>query len=178
MNYTKEQFQALAPYADNFRTAIEGEWSRRIPVDGQKLIRKTYEDATKTRIPFNSGCQLCLLNLLKRAGRLWFADKKEMAARDAKAIEALENADPAQVAQVVGAEAEEAPAPEAPQDGLIKLKEGADVGALAKELEENFVPDSTNTLISVKETAKISTRKPGKGNGAGRSNKGRKSAKK
>ena len=150
MNYTQEQFQALAPYADNFRTAIEGEWSRRIPVDGQKLIRKTYEDATKTRIPFNSGCQLCLLNLLKRAGRLWFADKKEIEAAQAapkidvpgfEDVHVHEGNAPAEPEQ---APAQEAPAPEAPQDGAEKGQK--------------------------------STRKPGKGNGTRKTNNGRKSA--
>lgn len=77
MNYTNEQFTALAPYEDNFRTAVEGDWTRRVPLAGQQIIRSTYEAATKTRIPLNAGCSLCLINLLKRAGRLWFADKKE-----------------------------------------------------------------------------------------------------
>lgn len=77
MNYTDQQFNALAPYEDNLRTAVEGEWTRRIPVEGQILIRKTYEDATNSRIPFNVGCASCLINLLRRAGRLYFADKKE-----------------------------------------------------------------------------------------------------
>jgi len=147
MNYTQEQFQALAPYADNFRTAIEGEWSRRIPVDGQKLIRKTYEDATKTRIPFNSGCQLCLLNLLKRAGRLWYADKKEIEASQAAPKIDVPGFEHVLVHESnVPAEPEQAPAPEAPQDGAEKGQK--------------------------------SPRKPGKGNGTGRSNKGRKSAQK
>lgn len=85
MNYTNEQFNALAPYEDNFRTAVEGDWTRRVPLAGQQLIRSTYESATKTRIPFNAGCASCLINLLKRAGRLWFADQKERAARPATA---------------------------------------------------------------------------------------------
>lgn len=85
MNYTDAQFNALVPYEDNFRTAVEGDWTRRVPLAGQQLIRSTYESATKTRIPFNAGCASCLINLLKRAGRLWFADQKERAARPATA---------------------------------------------------------------------------------------------
>ena len=174
MNYTQEQFQALAPYADNFRTAIEGEWSRRIPVDGQKLIRKTYEDATKTRIPFNSGCQLCLLNLLKRAGRLWFADKKEMAARDAKAVEALENADPAQVAQVVAAQA--APKIDVPGFGDVLVHEGnAHAEPEQAPAQEAPAPEAPQ---DGQEKDQKSTRKYGKGNGTRSTNKGRKTSKK
>ena len=75
MNYTDEQFAALAPFEDNFRTAIGGEWSRRIRTPDQLRIKEIYEAATKSRIPFNQGCGTCLLNLLKRAGRLFFQDK-------------------------------------------------------------------------------------------------------
>ena len=77
MNYTDEQFAALAPFEDNFRTAIGGEWTRRIRTADQLRIKEIYEAATKSRIPFNQGCGTCLLNLLKRAGRLYFADKTE-----------------------------------------------------------------------------------------------------
>ena len=77
MNYTDEQFAALAPFEDNFRTAIDGEWTRRVRTPDQLRIKEIYEAATRSRIPFNQGCGTCLLNLLKRAGRLYFADKKE-----------------------------------------------------------------------------------------------------
>ena len=77
MNYTDEQFAALAPFEDNFRTAIDGEWTRRVRTPDQLRIKEIYEAATRSRIPFNQGCGTCLLNLLKRAGRLYFADKAE-----------------------------------------------------------------------------------------------------
>ena len=80
MNYTDEQFAALAPFEDNFRTAIGGEWSRHIRTPDQLRIKEIYEAATKSRIPFNQGCGTCLLNLLKRAGRLFFQDKTERVA--------------------------------------------------------------------------------------------------
>lgn len=99
MNYTDAQFNALIPFEDNFRTAVEGEWTRRVPADAQTLIRKTYEDASGTRIPYNSGCQTCLINLLKRAGRLYFADKKEREASKiapATSVRAAQQPAPAQ----------------------------------------------------------------------------------
>ena len=77
MNYTDEQFAALAPFEDNFRTAIDGEWTRRVRTPDQLRIKEIYEAATRSRIPFNQGCGTCLLNLLKRAGRLYFADNAE-----------------------------------------------------------------------------------------------------
>ena len=77
MNYTDEQFNALAPYEDNFRTALEANWTRRIPIEGQKLIRQTYQDATGDKVPFNTGCATCVINILRRAGKRWFQDKTE-----------------------------------------------------------------------------------------------------
>lgn len=117
MNYTDKQFDALVPYEDNFRTAVEGEWTRRIPVEGQTLIRKIYEDATATRVPFNAGCANCLINLLRRAGRLYFADKKD---RDANktalanvAHAAQQQAAPKKPLEPAKPAAESAPAPQA-----------------------------------------------------------------
>ena len=86
MNYTDEQFAALAPFEDNFRTAIGGEWSRRIRTPDQLRIKEIYEAATRSRIPFNQGCGTCLLNLLKRAGRLFFQDKTERVANLAEPL--------------------------------------------------------------------------------------------
>lgn len=87
MNYTEEQFQALAPYEDNFRTAVEGHWTRRISVDGQKLIRSIYQEATGEKAPFNVGCAVCVVTILRRAGRLWFQDKEERATKEAAPVE-------------------------------------------------------------------------------------------
>lgn len=105
MNYTDEQFAALAPFEDNFRTAIDGEWTRRIRTADQQTIKTIYEAATKSRIPFNQGCGTCLLNLLKRAGRLYFADKAE-------------KAQPEQVG--TKSEAQVGTKPEAPDNALAK----------------------------------------------------------
>lgn len=96
MRYTDEQFNALAPFEDNFRTAVEGDWTRRVAIGDQHKIKDIYEAATKTRIPFNVGCGSCLLTLLKRAGRMYFADKKEREmARAAKAAPAAQVAEKA-----------------------------------------------------------------------------------
>lgn len=76
MNYTDTQFAALQPYEGNFRTAIEADWSRPIPRNAKRVIRETYEAATGSRVPFRDGCMSCALSLLRRAGKLYFADKE------------------------------------------------------------------------------------------------------
>lgn len=94
MNYSDEQFAELSKYEDNFRTAISGNWARNIPVPELKRIRAIYEAAAKLHIPFNAGCGTCRLNLLKRAGKLYFADKEARiaAANDKAAAEATKEA--------------------------------------------------------------------------------------
>ena len=94
MNYSDEQFAELSKYEDNFRTAIQGNWARNIPVPELKRIRVIYEAAAKLHIPFNAGCGTCRLNLLKRAGKLYFSDKEARiaAANDKAAAEATKAA--------------------------------------------------------------------------------------
>ena len=79
MNYNDTQFAELSRFEDNFRTATSTPtgWTRRIAIPDQRRIKAIYTEATGERIPFNIGCGNCLLNLLKRAGKLYFADKEE-----------------------------------------------------------------------------------------------------
>lgn len=79
MNYNEEQFAELSRFEDNFRTATSTPtgWTRRIAIPDQRRIKAIYTEATGERIPFNIGCGNCLLSLLKRAGKLYFADKEE-----------------------------------------------------------------------------------------------------
>ena len=127
MNYTDEQFAALAPFEDNFRTAIDGEWTRRIRTADQLRIKEIYEAATKSRIPFNQGCGTCLLNLLKRAGRLFFQDKDARVANLAEpfkgAVEAAGRL--AESVTKLGESIEKAAqAPKAPQISPSRTKKG------------------------------------------------------
>ena len=95
MNYTPEQFAELSQWERNFTTAVEGNWTPRLSIPSQKRIRAIYEAATKTRIAFNIGCGHCVLNLLKQAGKLYFADKKEIEAQkvEEKPVESVQKLD-------------------------------------------------------------------------------------
>ena len=79
MTYTNEQFAELSRFEDNFRTATSTPtgWTRRIAIPDQRRIKAIYTEATGERVPFNIGCGNCLLSLLKKAGKLYFADKAE-----------------------------------------------------------------------------------------------------
>ena len=86
MNYKPEQLEELYQWERNFTTAIQGNWTPRISIPSQKRIKAIYTEATGERIPFNIGCGHCVLNLLKRAGKLYFADKKEIEEAEAKKV--------------------------------------------------------------------------------------------
>ena len=74
MNYTPEQFAALAPYEEHFRTAINAKWSRNPGRTALKTIYDNYAAATGSKDRFNPWCGNCVLNLMKKAGALWLQD--------------------------------------------------------------------------------------------------------
>ena len=78
MNYNDTQFAELSRFEDNFRTATSTPtgWTRRIAIPDQRRIKAIYTEATGERVPYNIGCGNCLLSLLKKAGKLYFADKE------------------------------------------------------------------------------------------------------
>lgn len=79
MNYNDTQFAELSRFEENFRTATSTPtgWTRRIAIPDQRRIKAIYTEATGERIPYTIGCGNCLLSLLKKAGKLYFADKVE-----------------------------------------------------------------------------------------------------
>lgn len=84
-HYTEEQFNALAPYAEDFRRATENNYVRHNPGHvALDAIREAYMKAAGIRqYPRNWGCTACVVNLFKDAGRLWLEDRD---ARDAAAL--------------------------------------------------------------------------------------------
>lgn len=78
MTFTKEQLDILAKYEDNFRTAINADWSRVVGRTGVATIWDIWVAATGTKIKTNPNCSHCVLMLLKDVGHLYFQDKEEM----------------------------------------------------------------------------------------------------
>lgn len=77
MNYTEEQFNILAQYEDNLRTAVDGNWARNPGRTALAQINGILNEATKANHRLNAWCQQCILSLLRSAGKLYFEDKKE-----------------------------------------------------------------------------------------------------
>lgn len=95
MYYTEEQFNALTPVADELRRAIEHNYAHNPGAKTLDAIREAYIAASGTkRYPRNWGCSACVVQLLKDAGRLYFADKEARiaAANDKAAAEATKAA--------------------------------------------------------------------------------------
>ena len=85
MNYTEEQFNILAQYEDNLRTAVDGNWARNPGRTALAQINDILNGATKANHRLNAWCQQCVLSLLRSAGKLYFEDKKEREVMKAEA---------------------------------------------------------------------------------------------
>lgn len=85
MNYTEEQFNILAQYEDNLRTAVDGNWARNPGRTALAQINDILNGATKANHRLNAWCQQCVLSLLRSAGKLYFEDKKERETKKAEA---------------------------------------------------------------------------------------------
>lgn len=84
MNYTDEQRAILAQYEPYLRTAARSDWARN---PGPRALEQINDIlyAGKTYKPrVNYGCQQCILSVLRDAGRAYFADLEEIAAKQAK----------------------------------------------------------------------------------------------
>ena len=80
MKLTPEQFQALSPYADEFKRAIASNYCKAPSTPELKQIREIYVAATGAKgYPMSFGCTYCVLQLMKDAGRLYFAESDEQA---------------------------------------------------------------------------------------------------
>ena len=72
---TDEQFNALAPFEANYKTAIEVNYTRypgRAAIDTMFNI---YRELTNSRININRACGTCILHLVQNVGKLYFAEK-------------------------------------------------------------------------------------------------------
>ena len=85
MKLTLEQFKALEPYAEEFKRAIASNYCKAPSTAELKQIREIFVAATGAKgYPMSFGCTYCVLQLMKDAGRLYFADADEQALAAAK----------------------------------------------------------------------------------------------
>ena len=82
MKLTQEELDRLAPYEQNMRTALHSKYLRNVGRSGLAVMIPIYERATGYRIHVNDTCGACILDFLQRLGRIYFADKDEINARN------------------------------------------------------------------------------------------------
>lgn len=77
MRLTEEEYMALEPFEKHMETALRAGWSRNPGVSALDTMQRIYNRVSKSALKINKGCGVCILNLLKDVGRIYFADKKE-----------------------------------------------------------------------------------------------------
>ena len=92
MTFNDEQFQTLAKYEGYFTDAVRANWCRYPGHAALVTVHAILKDATGDRRRLNTSCGVCTLNLMRDAGRLYFADKDARIAadNDKKAVELTE----------------------------------------------------------------------------------------
>ena len=68
MFYTKEQIEKLEKYRKSFETAVRSGFARNVGSVALKEIEQVYDEAFGSHYSYNSGCSVCVLGFLKRAG--------------------------------------------------------------------------------------------------------------
>lgn len=84
---TDEQFNALAPYEENYKTAIEVNYSRYPGVAAIDTMFNVYRAVTGSRININKTCGTCVLHLVQDVGKLYFQEKARRLAEELKKME-------------------------------------------------------------------------------------------
>lgn len=89
MKFTEEQLNAMAPWEENMRIAVEAQWARNPGTQGLRVIWENFTKATGDKRRFNDNCNHCIFSLLVDCGKIYFQDKAELEARKAatKAVE-------------------------------------------------------------------------------------------
>jgi len=84
MNFSNEIFDALAPFEKYFETAVGADWCPYPGRDALALMHDALDTATGTKTRQDYTCGPCLLRLVKRVGRMYYADKTERTATAAE----------------------------------------------------------------------------------------------
>lgn len=78
MTFTKEQMEILSSFEENFRTALQSNYSRGIGSSGYTTMHRILKEATGKNLPFRPSCYSCMFRLVSTTGKLYMADKQEI----------------------------------------------------------------------------------------------------
>lgn len=77
MNFTDKTFDALAPFERYFKTACDANWCQNPGRAALDVMAAALTEKDGRRTVVNHSCGSCILNVVKRAGFMYFADKAE-----------------------------------------------------------------------------------------------------
>lgn len=83
---TDKQFNTLAQYEANLKTATTSSWARHPGRSAMQIIYNTLTEIAGPQPRLQTFCQPCVLRVLRTAGELYFAEKeaREAAAKAAE----------------------------------------------------------------------------------------------
>lgn len=79
MTLTQEQMKSLAPFERHFDTAINGDWSPYPGKTNLEMMDSIWREVSGIRIRTDIACRVCVVDLLKDLGRLYFEVKAQRA---------------------------------------------------------------------------------------------------
>lgn len=68
MFYTRQQVERLEKYRRTFETAVKSGFARNVGSVALKEIEEVYDEAYGSHYSYSSGCGICVLQFIKRAG--------------------------------------------------------------------------------------------------------------
>lgn len=68
MFYTRQQIEKLEKYRRTFETAVKSGFARNVGSVALKEIEEVYDEAYGSHYSYSSGCSICVLQFIKRAG--------------------------------------------------------------------------------------------------------------
>lgn len=77
-NMTKQDFNFLKNFDENFYTAIKSNFSRNISRSNLEKFSEIIEKETGKTINTNYNCGICCLNLIKKMAELYYAEKNKV----------------------------------------------------------------------------------------------------
>lgn len=84
---TKEEMAQLAPYESHLRNAVYSQYMITPGRTAIKLMDGIYHRVTGSPLRTDATCASCIMNVLTRLGRIYFAQKAEDEAKGAEEVE-------------------------------------------------------------------------------------------
>ena len=70
---TAQEYAALRPYEANMKTALASDWTRGLGRTGIQVMKEIRDAVVGRRIYVNASCPVCVIQLVREVGRLYFA---------------------------------------------------------------------------------------------------------